>query len=279
MFKEYLQLVRLPGIFTAFSNVLIGYFFSFSFNSEVIFLPYLLATSGMLFCSGMIFNDYFDYNRDKKERSFRPLPSGKISKQNALLIGFIFLILANISAFFLGFDSLIISLILSCMILFYNLKLKSISFLGILNLSVIRMLNILLGFSIIGISFEFIQYLFPLGIFIVGISILAKNEIKSNLVIYKKLNKIITIITIISVSILVITNFQFESLLFLGLFSFLSIYSLFFKKIQNQITFQLLLIILLDSILISFFVPLQFSILVSLLILPAYVISKKLYLT
>ena len=279
MFKEYLQLVRLPGIFTAFSNVLIGYFFSFSFNSEVIFLPYLLATSGMLFCSGMIFNDYFDYNRDKKERSFRPLPSGKISKQNALLIGFIFLILANISAFFLGFDSLIISLILSCMILFYNLKLKSISFLGILNLSVIRMLNILLGFSIIGISFEFIQYLFPLGIFIVGISILAKNEIKSNLVIYKKLNKIITIITITSVSILVITNFQFESLLFLGLFSFLSIYSLFFKKIQNQITFQLLLIILLDSILISFFVPLQFSILVSLLILPAYVISKKLYLT
>ncbi len=279
MFKEYLQLVRLPGIFTAFSNVLIGYFFSFSYNSEVIFLPYLLVTSGMLFCSGMIFNDYFDYNRDKKERSFRPLPSGKISKQNALLIGFIFLILANISAFFLGFDSLIISLILSCMILFYNLKLKSISFLGILNLSVIRMLNILLGFSIIGISFEFIQYLFPLGIFIVGISILAKNEIKSNLVIYKKLNKIITIITITSVSILVIINFQFESLLFLGLFSFLSVYSLFFKKIQNQITFQLLLIILLDSILISFFVPLQFSILVSLLILPAYVISKKLYLT
>ena len=142
MFKEYLQLVRLPGIFTAFSNVLIGYFFSFSFNSEIIFLPYLLATSGMLFCSGMIFNDYFDYNLDKKERSFRPLPSGKISKHNALLIGFIFLILANISASFLGFDSLIVSLILSCMILFYNLKLKSILFLGIFNLSVIRMLNI-----------------------------------------------------------------------------------------------------------------------------------------
>jgi heme O synthase-like polyprenyltransferase len=279
MFKEYLQLVRLPGIFTAFSNVLIGYFFSFSFNSEIIFLPYLLATSGMLFCSGMIFNDYFDYNLDKKERSFRPLPSGKISKHNALLIGFIFLILANISASFLGFDSLIISLILSCIILFYNLKLKSISFLGIFNLSLIRMLNILLGFSIIGISFEFIQYLLPLGIFVVGISILAKNEIKSNLVIYKKLNKIIIIITIASVSILVINNFQFESLLFLGLFSFLSVYSLFFKKIQNQITVQLLSIILLDSILISFFVPLEFSILVSLLILPAFVISKKLYVT
>ena len=279
MFKEYLQLVRLPGIFTAFSNVLIGYFFSFTINSEIFLLPYLLTTSGMLFCSGMIFNDYFDYNLDKKERSFRPLASGKISKKNALLIGFIFLLMANISASFLGFDSLIISLILTCAILFYNFKLKSMSFLGIINLSIIRMLNILLGFSIIGISFEYIQYLIPLGIFVFGISILAKNEVKSNQIIYKKLNKIITITTIASVSILVVNNFQFESLLFLGLFSSLSLYSLFFKKIQNQITFQLLLIILLDSIIISFFVPLQFPIFVSLLILPAYAISKKLYLT
>ena len=279
MFKEYLQLIRLPGIFTAFSNVLIGYFFSFTFNSEIFFLPYLLTTSGLLFCSGMIFNDYFDYNLDKKERSFRPLASGKISKKNALLIGFIFLLLANIYASFLGFGSLIISLILTCAILFYNFKLKSISFLGIINLSIIRMLNVLLGFSIISISFEFIQYLIPLGIFVFGISILAKNEVKANQIIYKKLNKIIIITTIVSVSILVVNNFQFESLLFLGLFSFLSLYSLFFKKIQNQITFQLLLIILLDSILISFFVPLQFSIFVSLLILPAYTISKKLYLT
>ena len=279
MFKEYLQLIRLPGIFTAFSNVLVGYFFSFTFNSEIFLLPYLLTTSGLLFCSGMIFNDYFDYDLDKKERSLRPLASGKISKKNALLIGFIFLLLANISASFLGFDSLIISLILTCAILFYNFKLKFISFLGIINLSIIRMLNILLGFSIISISFEYIEYLIPLGIFVFGISILAKNEVKSNQIIYKKLNKIITITTIASVSILVVNNFQFESLLFLGLFSSLSLYSLFFKKIQNQITFQLLLIILLDSIIISFFVPLQFPIFVSLLILPAYAISKKLYLT
>ena len=279
MFKEYLQLVRFPGIFTAFSNVLIGYFFSLSFNSEVIFLPYLLATSGLLFCSGMILNDYFDYDLDKKERSFRPLPSGKISKQNALLLGSIFIISANIFAFLVGFDTLIVSLILSFSILFYNLKLKSISFFGIFNLSIIRMLNVLLGFSIIGISFEFFQYLLPIGIFVFGISILAKYEIKSNLIIYRKLNKITIAITIAYVSILVINNFQFESLLLLGLFSFLSVYSLFFKKIQHQITFQLLLIILLDSILISFFISAYFSFFVSLLIIPAYIISKKLYLT
>ena len=277
MFKDFFQLVRFPGIFTAFSNVLIGYFFSF--NLEIIYLPFLLAISGLLFCSGMIFNDYFDYSIDKKERSFRPLPSGKLSKSTALLIAIVFLILANIFAFFIGSDTLLVSLILSSLVFFYNFKLKSFSFLGFLSLSIIRMLNVLLGFSISSISIEFIQYMIPIGIFVFGISILAKNEMKSNLLIYNKFNQIFVLITISFVTVLVINNFELDSLIFLILFSFFSVCSLFLKKIQNQITFQLLLIILLDSVLISFFVPPAFTILVLLMIIPAYIISKKLYIT
>ena len=277
MFKDFFQLVRFPGIFTAFSNVLIGYFFSF--NLELIYLPFLLVISGLLFCSGMIFNDYFDYSIDKKERSFRPLPSGKFSKSTALLIAIVFVILANIFAFFIGFDTLLVSLILSSLIFFYNFKLKSFSFLGIFSLSIIRMLNVLLGFSISSISIEFLQYMIPIGIFVFGISILAKNEMKSNLLNYNKLNQVFVLLTISFVSILVINNFELDSLIFLILFSFFSVYSLFFKKLQNQITFQLLLIILLDSILISFFVPPTFTILVLLMIIPGYIISKKLYIT
>jgi len=277
MFKDFFQLVRFPGIFTAFSNVLIGYFFSF--NLEIIYLPFLLAISGLLFCSGMIFNDYFDYSIDKKERSFRPLPSGKFSKSTVLLIAIVFLILANIFAFFIGSDTLLVSLILSSLVFFYNFKLKSFSFLGFLSLSIIRMLNVLLGFSINSISIEFLQYMIPIGIFVFGISILAKNEMKSNLLIYNKLNLISVLLTISFVSVLVINNFELDSLIFLLLFSFFSVCSLFLKKIQNKITFQLLLIILLDSVLISFFVPPAFTILVLLMIIPAYIISKKLYIT
>lgn len=277
MFRDFFQLVRFPGIFTAFSNVLIGYFFSF--NLEIIYLPFLLASSGLLFCSGMIFNDYFDYSIDKKERSFRPLPSGKFSKSTALFIAIVFLIVANIFAFFIGFDTLLVSLILSSLIFFYNFKFKSFSFLGILSLSIIRMLNVLLGFSINSISIEFLQYVIPIGIFVFGISILAKNEMKSNLLIYNKLNRIFVLLTISFVSVLVINNFELDSLIFLILFSFFSIYSLFLKKIQNQITLQLLLIILLDSVLISFFVPPVFTILIFMMIIPGYIISKKLYIT
>jgi len=278
MFKDYLQLVRIPGIFTAFSNVLIGYFFSISVT-EIISFPFLLLTSGMLFCSGMIFNDYFDLKTDKKERSDRPLPSGKIPKQNALFFGIIFLILANFFAFIVGYDSLVISLIMTVMIISYNYKLKFISYLGIFNLSLIRVLNVLLGFSIISISFEIIQYVIPIGILIGGISILAKNESGFITAISKTLNKIFILSTIGFVFVLIINNFQVESLIFVGLFSAISLYSFYEKKIQNQITFQLLSIILLDAILISIFTSIYASILVSLLIIPAYFITKKLYLT
>jgi len=284
MLKEYLQLVRIPGIFTAFSNVLIGYFFSLSYSPESNSLPLLLVTSGMLFSAGMIFNDFFDLNIDKKERPNRPLPSGKISKQKALLLGIIFLIIANIFAFITGYDSLFLSLIMTGMIISYNYKLKFIPFLGIFSLSVIRFLNVLLGFSIISFSYEIIQFAIPISIFVAGISILAKNEIGSNTTISKKLNKLLNFGTIIYVCILIIKNFQIEQLIFLSLFSLLSL-NLFTKKknsetkIQKQITFQLLSIILLDATLISIFSSFYYAISVSLLIIPAYLITRKLYLT
>jgi len=278
MFKDYLQLVRIPGIFTALSNVLIGYFFSLS-ETEVISFPFLLLTSGMLFCSGMIFNDYFDLQIDKKERPDRPLPSKKIPKQNAFLLGIIFLIFANIFAYVVGYYSLIISLIMTILIIAYNYKSKFFPLLGFFNLSLIRFLNVLLGFSKLSITFDIIQYAIPIGIFVGGISILAKNESGLITHISKKLNYIFILITIGYVFVLLINNFQIESLIFLGLFSTMQLCVLFEKKIKNQITFQLLSIILLDATLISIFASFYTSILVSLLIIPAYFIVKKFHLT
>jgi len=284
MFKEYFQLVRIPGIFTAFSNVLIGYFFSLSSTPDFTSLPFLLVTSGMLFSAGMIFNDFFDLNIDKKERPNRPLPSGKISKQKALFLGIIFLIIGNIFAFIVGYDSLFLSLVMTGIIISYNYRLKFSSFLGIFSLSVIRFLNVLLGFSIISFSYEIIQFAIPIAIFVGGISILAKNEIGLSKLISQKLNKLLNFATIIYVCILIIKNFQIEQLIFLSLFSLLSLNPFNNKKnsetkIQRQVTFQLLSIILLDATIITLFSSFYHGILVSLLVIPAYLITKKLYLT
>lgn len=283
MFKDYLQLVRIPGIFTAFSNVLIGYFFSFVLTTDSFPIPFLLVTSGMLFSSGMILNDYFDIDIDKKERPNRPLASGKISKNNALFLAVLFIIIGNFFAILQGIDSLFLSLIMTVMILCYNKKLKFHSFIGIIFLSIIRFLNVILGFSILPLNIEIIQYAIPIGIFVAGISFLAKNEIHNTTSLPFKINKIFNIIVVANIFTLIILSSEFISLILLLLFilfSFNFISKNFSNKIniQKYITFQLLSIIFLDAAIIGI-TSIYFAILVSLLIIPSYFFVRKLYLT
>ena len=78
-------------------------------------------------------------------------------------------------------------------------------------------------------------------------------------------------------------NFHIEQLIFLSLFSILSLNIFMNKKnseinIQKYVTFQLLSIILLDATLISLFSPF-YAVLVSILIFPAYLLTRKLYFT
>ena len=88
--------------------------------------------------------------------------------------------IANFSALMIGNTSVIITLIMTGLIFSYNIKLKNISVIGIISISAIRFLNVLLGFSIVDIGFDLMQYAVPVGLFVAGISILAKNELSGN---------------------------------------------------------------------------------------------------
>ena len=68
MLKNIFQLIRFPGIFTAFSNVLIGFFLVSNGNFEFNLLPFLLTTTGLLFAGTMVMNDYADRKIDSVER-------------------------------------------------------------------------------------------------------------------------------------------------------------------------------------------------------------------
>ncbi len=58
----------------------------------------MLATSG-LYAGGVVLNDVYDAELDAAERPERAIPSGRISKQNALIFGALLLILGIIAAF------------------------------------------------------------------------------------------------------------------------------------------------------------------------------------
>ena len=280
MIRVVLQLIRFPGIFTAFSNVLIGFFLISNGSFEFSSLPYLLTTTGLLFSGGMVMNDYVDQKIDLIERPKRPLPSRKISRQKVLLLIIICFSLANISAMMITDTTIMISLLMTGLIISYNFKLKNTKIFGIICISSIRFLNIILGFSILDITFDIVSYAIPLGAYIAGISILAKNELKSNSK-DLKLNKIFFGLTVLTVIYLIIQNYSLVSIIFLCCFSIMVILSLKYYKmdIPKIISIQILGIIFLDAVIVSLRNELIFGIIISLLIIPAYIMTKKIYIT
>ncbi len=84
---NYLRLVRISNVFTTISNILVGYLFFTNINNfDYFIIIQLISISAFLHIGGMVLNDYFDLKIDKKERPWRPLPSNKITKKNALII-------------------------------------------------------------------------------------------------------------------------------------------------------------------------------------------------
>ena len=83
----FLQLIRLPNVVTAAADSLAGWLLvTGSLSAPGRWLP-LLAASMLLYASGTILNDVFDFEIDRVERPGRPLPSGRVSRRIAAWLG------------------------------------------------------------------------------------------------------------------------------------------------------------------------------------------------
>lgn len=284
MILHYFQLVRFPGIFTAFTNILLGYSVVQGDNIGLELLGPLLAASGCLFLAGMSLNDYFDYTIDKKERPERPIASGKILPKNALYLGIIFLVIANIFSVFVGLETIIVTITMSFLIFSYDFKIKKYPVVGILTLSSIRFLNVILGTSI-AFNSEIAYLAIPLAIFVAGISIFARSEASPYSKKPEMLNLIFILATIVSTVLIIFDKITLVQLGFLGSFivSVFLPYVIFknnsVKSTQKKITCHLLAIIILDATIISAFSEISFAMVAVSLYIPAYFMMKKLYVT
>src|SRR5262249_12267147 len=83
----WLQLMRLPNVFTAMADVLMGFWLTHATLSPIGVLLLLLAASSLLYVAGMVLNDVYDLEQDCRERPKRPLPSGRIPMRFAKGIG------------------------------------------------------------------------------------------------------------------------------------------------------------------------------------------------
>jgi 4-hydroxybenzoate polyprenyltransferase len=185
MLGQYLLLIRAPNLFTVPSNILSGYFATTLLgNANITQLLLLIFSSIFLYVSGIILNDYFDINVDRKERPNRPLASGQITKRSALLLATSSIVAGNVLSWSVSWNSFIISFCLTIVIFIYNYWLKRTLAGNPLTMGSARFLNVLLGGSSalglvtkMDLTLVFIGYC--LFLYTVSISLLSLKEVST----------------------------------------------------------------------------------------------------
>ena len=145
--KPYLQLVRLPNLFTAAADSLAGWFLAGgALDDWRRWLPLTLA-SVCTYAGGVVLNDVFDAEVDRAERPNRPIPSGRVPLRAAWAIGVgglaLGLALALVSG--VGYAWAVELALIGC-VLAYDAGLKKTP-LGPAAMGSCRGLNVLLGMS------------------------------------------------------------------------------------------------------------------------------------
>lgn len=142
----YLQLVRLPNLFTAAADPLAGWLLAGGALGDARGWGPLVASGVTLYASGMVLNDVFDYETDRAERPGRPLPSGRVSRRLAAALGAILLAAGPAVAALGGGRAFAVAMALAACVLAYDGGLKRTP-LGPEAMGACRALNLLLGLS------------------------------------------------------------------------------------------------------------------------------------
>lgn len=294
--KDYLVLVRLPNLFTLPSNILVGMAtvssLAFTLTSFTQFLL-LVTISVLLYCVGIVLNDLYDFDIDKKERPNRPLPSGKISRRSAIVLVAIFSTIALILSLQVSFSTLVISSILFSVIFGYDKYLKN-THAGPFTIASARVINILLGTSVslrsVDSYSQIVTLTFVLIITFVYVSLIgfiSRYEVHGFSDNTKLLLPLAIVATVISSIILfsLMGFFKLESLIILSLFSFIMIIS--FSRIyrrdsgrtQQIVRNMILSIIVLDSTFLTGIIGIELGLVVLTLMAPLLVLANKMYMT
>lgn len=193
----WMQLVRLPNVFTVLADVSAAFLLVAGSPEPTGRLAVALAAGVCLYWAGMILNDVFDVEKDRAERSSRPLTSGAISLRSASLAGWLLLLIGTLLGSASGFVPnaegtvtvvpIGVSIALALMILGYNGPFKQTP-LAPAAMGLCRSLSFLLGATpvlSVAVGEPVIpRYLlglaFAMGVYVMGITLLARNEATGN---------------------------------------------------------------------------------------------------
>lgn len=184
--RAYLQLVRLPNVFTAMADILLGFLLTHRRLDPWPEFALLLAASSMLYLSGIALNDYFDREQDARERPFRPIPSGRVSAKMALGLGLGMLAAGAALGWTAAAVSgdvragIVVTLLAGAIFLYDGVAKRTP--LGPVVMGACRMLNVLLGMSVsIGPwTAPYLVVAGGIGLYIAGVTTFARSEARES---------------------------------------------------------------------------------------------------
>ena len=186
-FQEYLRtlllLGRVSNLPTVWSNCLAGWMLGGGGVPSDLAL--LIGAATAMYVGGMFLNDAMDVNFDRQHRPERPIPSGRITLGEVWIYGMGLLVVGVLVFGLFSRTSLILSIYLFTSILIYDLVHKALVISPVL-MALCRVFLFLLAASVgaTGINGLTLWLAMALGLYVVGLSYVAKSESNGGLLRY-----------------------------------------------------------------------------------------------
>jgi 4-hydroxybenzoate polyprenyltransferase len=191
-----MRLFRIPNVFTAMADIMMGFLFVQGGPEPLASLGCLVLATSFLYTAGMILNDVYDVEVDRRERPHRPLPSGTIPVGTASSLGYAMLLLgvgcaglatwvAPVNGAQVWRPAAVAAALAVCIVL-YDAVLKKTP-LAPLAMGGCRLLNVLLGMSagapvagLFGFGSHHWVAAAGVGVYIVGVTWFARTEARQS---------------------------------------------------------------------------------------------------
>jgi len=122
-----------------------------------------------LSANALILNDYFDLETDKVNAPDRPLPSGKVKPNEALILSIFITILGFLASFLLSIDLLIFAVLVWLVGLLYNWRFKHTGLWGNLMVSFSVGMTFIYGAIAVKEPFEILVWFFSIFAFLINL--------------------------------------------------------------------------------------------------------------
>ncbi|MCP4836250.1 MAG: UbiA family prenyltransferase [Phycisphaera sp.] len=120
--KPWLELLRISNLPTVWTNVIAGGIVAASFSGkfDVGWMLLVLVSGTCLYLAGMVLNDVFDVRIDQEERPSRPIPSGRISRRSAAMLGAVLLAVGASLPWVISIETGTTALVLAGLVVLYE---------------------------------------------------------------------------------------------------------------------------------------------------------------